>query len=237
MFDFHCHFFKNEEVDWFILNNGLNPETNRKVLSLNRPNYFKALGIHPTEVMKLTEDKIENELYFIEEKLKNKEIQAIGEVGLDYYWNKDPKVIQFQQELLERFIDLAETYKVPLVIHSREAEEDITNIIQTVRDDVPIVLHSFNYSRLDLVEELLDYNTYFTVSFAYSKKFSYFVDKLPIERILTESDYPYKSHGRTLELVKKFLPKTLEKIAEIKKLNKEEVEKIIDENSLKLLKQ
>ncbi|MEO2154328.1 MAG: TatD family hydrolase [Nanoarchaeota archaeon] len=235
MFDFHCHFFNNENVKWFILNNGLNPETNRKVLNLDKKNYFKALGIHPTEVLKLTEDKIENELYFIEEKLKNKEIHAIGEVGLDYYWNKDPKIISFQKELFERFIDLAEKYKVPLVVHSREAEEDIVDLITTMSETFPVVLHSFNYSRLDLVEDLLDYNTYFTVSFTYSKKFNYFVEKLPIEKILIESDYPYKSHGKTLELVKKFLPKTIEKIAEIKKIEKKEAEKIIDKNSFEVL--
>jgi len=231
MFDFHCHFFNNEKVDYFVLNTGLDIETNRKVLNSE---YYKALGIHPTQVLNIREDNVENELYFIEELLKKKKINAIGEVGLDYKFSKDPKIINWQKELFERFLELSEIYKVPIVIHSREAEEDIKNILETYYD-LKIVLHSFNYSRLDLVEDLIDMNCYFTISFSYSKKLKFFIEKIPLNQILIESDYPFKSHGKTLEIAKKFLFSTIELISEIKNLNFEEVEKIIDKNSFELL--
>ncbi len=231
MFDFHCHFFNNEKVEWFVLNTGLNPETNKKVLESG---YFKALGIHPTEVLNWKEDQIEVELYNIENLLKEKKINAIGEVGLDFKFSKDPKIVDWQKELFERFLELAENYDVPIIIHSREAEEEVSEILKTYYN-LKAVLHSFNYSRLDLVEDLVEEGYYFTISFAYTKKLNYFIEKIPIEQILVESDYPFKSHGKTLDLIKKFLPKTIEKISEIKNLDKKETEKIIDENSFKLL--
>ncbi len=232
MFDFHCHFFNNEKVEWYVLNTGLNPETNKKVIDSY---YFKALGIHPTEVLKWKENEIEEEIYYIEEFLKNKKIHAIGEVGLDFKFSKDPKIKEWQKELFERFLELGEKYKVPVIIHSREAEEEVTNILQTYYS-IKAVLHSFNYSRLDLVENLVEEGYYFTISFAYSKKLDYFIKKIPLGQILIESDYPFKSHGRKIELIKEFLPKTIEKIALLKGLTPEEAEKIIDNNSLKLLK-
>ena len=237
MFDFHCHFFNNEKVNWFVLNHGLNPKTNRIVLNSKKENYFVALGIHPLEVTKLGEDEIESELYFIEEKLKKEEIEAIGETGLDYFWIKDPKYKDFQKELFERFIELAEKYKKPLVIHSREAEEEVLQMIETI-DNTKVVLHSFNYRKEDLLKKV-DYldNVFFTVSFSYSKKFKEFIEKTPIEKILIESDYPYKRISKTLDEAKVFMEKTIELIAEIKGLEKEEAEKIIDKNSFLVLNQ
>jgi TatD DNase family protein len=237
MFDFHCHFFNNEKVSWYILNNGLNPKTNRIVLNSKKENYFVALGIHPIEVTKLGEDEIENELYFIEEKLKKNEIDAIGEVGLDYFWIKDPKYKDFQKELFERFIELAEKYKKPIVIHSRDAEEDVISMIEST-DNLKIVLHSFNYRKEELTKRIIDYfdNVYFTVSFSYSKKFKSFINNLPLERTLLESDYPYKKISKTVEDAKKFMERTIELIGEIKGIPKEEVEKILDNNSFNLLK-
>ncbi|HIQ50856.1 MAG TPA: hypothetical protein EYH54_02700 [Nautiliaceae bacterium] len=237
MFDFHCHLFNNEKIEWFALNHGLNPKTNRIVLNSKKDKHFVALGIHPLEVTKLGEDEIENELYFIEEKLKKGEIQAIGETGLDYFWIKEPKYKDFQRELFERFIELAEEYKKPLVVHSREAEEEIVAMIETI-DKVEVVLHSFNYRKEELVKKVLDSldNAYFTVSFSYSKKFKNFIKKIPIEKILLESDYPYKKISKTLKDAEIFMKKTIEIISEVKGLEREEVEKILDKNSFSVLK-
>jgi len=112
---------KNEVV--FILENGLNSRTNQIVLE-NSEKYevvYAALGLHPTEVVKLSYEEVERELEFI--KNKSESILAIGEVGLDFYWIKDRELQAYEKKVFELFLSLAESLGKPVVVHSRQAEK------------------------------------------------------------------------------------------------------------------
>ena len=123
-----------------ILTAGINPETNRKALQIaEKYDIVKpCLGIYPIQTLQkeidsgdypLKENKfdIDEEIRFIE-KNKNK-ITAVGEVGLDYFWIKDKQ--KEQKELFEKMISLAEKINKPIIVHSRKAEEDAVNILQS----------------------------------------------------------------------------------------------------------
>src|SRR3989338_9148035 len=120
----------------FIINNGLNSESNRKTLefaekySIVRP----ALGLHPTELANFSEEKIAEEIGFI--KNNRKKIVAVGEVGLDYYWIKDAEKRKFQKKVFEKFIGLASELEKPLIVHSRDAENDVIEILENTKAKV-----------------------------------------------------------------------------------------------------
>lgn len=151
--DTHCHLYKEyyddileiikeaekDNVNYFIVD-GCDDKSNKEVLNLVKfSNIYGTLGIHPENV-----EKYRNEdLVFLEENLTNKKIIAIGEIGLDYHYSKDNK--EQQKELFRKQLELAQKYKMPVVIHSRDATEDTINILK----EFPLVkgvIHSFSGS-------------------------------------------------------------------------------------------
>ncbi|CDF20013.1 hydrolase TatD family [Clostridium sp. CAG:609] len=151
--DTHCHIFKsdydnidevlnnasNNNVKYYI-NNGSDREYNKEVLELVKEydNMYGALGIHPETVDDYSLDDIE----FIKNNLSNKKIVAIGEIGLDYHYTKENKDEQIK--LLEMQLSLAEEYNLPVIIHSRDATEDIINTLK--KFNCRGTIHSFSGS-------------------------------------------------------------------------------------------
>lgn len=150
--DTHCHLFKEyyENIDLIINNakevnvtrmivSGCDANSNKEVLELiNKENIYGTIGIHPEEVKNYTQEDLD----FIEKNLNNSKIVAIGEIGLDYYYEKDTK--EEQIKLFEYQLSLAEKYKMPVVVHSREATEDTINCLKKYK--VQGVIHSFSGS-------------------------------------------------------------------------------------------
>lgn len=151
--DTHCHIFKeyyeniNEILEAAknvginrIINNGCDTKSNYEVINLcnKYENVYGAIGIHPENVESYSND----DLKYIEENLNNQKIIAIGEIGLDYHYTKDNK--EKQIELFERQLKIAETYNIPVIVHSREATEDTINCIKKYK--VKGVIHSFSGS-------------------------------------------------------------------------------------------
>ncbi len=151
--DTHCHIFKeyyeniNEILETAknvginrIINNGCDTKSNYEVINLcnKYENVYGAIGIHPENVESYSND----DLKYIEENLNNQKIIAIGEIGLDYHYTKDNK--EKQIELFERQLKIAETYNIPVIVHSREATEDTINCIKKYK--VKGVIHSFSGS-------------------------------------------------------------------------------------------
>ena len=151
--DTHCHIYKEyyKNIDNIIknaqtlnitrmINNGCDAKSNKEVLTLinKYPNMYGALGIHPEVVDTYTKE----DLLFIEKNIKNKKVIAIGEIGLDYHYTKDNK--EKQIDLFESQSKLAEKYKLPVIIHSREATEDTINILK--KYNITGVIHSFSGS-------------------------------------------------------------------------------------------
>lgn len=243
--DIHCHLDSKEfepDLDLVIqrakdqglkviINNGLNIETNKKTLELSKKYKIikAALGLYPIDAQSLELNKIEETLNHIT-KNKNK-IIAIGEVGLDFSYQPD---IKKQIQIFNKIIFLCERIKKPIIVHSREAEKEVLEILSSSNIKYKI-LHSFSGSK-EIIREAEKNNFYFSIppSIVRSSNFQTLVDMVPISRIITESDSPYlgiKSHERNEPAN---ISHTIKKISEIKRLNVDEVKNIIFSNYQKI---
>jgi len=234
-----------------IIVSGTNTNANKQVLEMAKKykdkfdGIFKvSLGIHPIDGMGLSEGEtgipkqegpidLDKEFKFIEEN-KDK-ILAIGEVGLDYHWDKDHH--EEQKEMFRKIIKFAIKLNKPLVIHTWEAEEDCINILEEETKDkdgkskVPIVLHCFG-GRKSLITRGKELGYYFTVPPSILKNGSYqtLVKKVGLNRLLTETDAPWQSPERDMINEPANVALTVKKIAEILDISVKEVEEQIWKN-------
>ena len=105
---------------------------------------YAAIGIHPSNISDLTEEVFE----WIREKAAWEKTVAIGEIGLDYYWDKEPAVQQAQREAFVRQLQLADDTGLPLIIHSRDAAEDTMRIMKEhYAERIPGVIHGYSYTK------------------------------------------------------------------------------------------
>ena len=173
---------------------GADPEDldRAKWISENYKNVFFAAGVHPYE-----KDKFDEDLLF--KYLIHPKCVAVGECGLDYYRlpkeeNEKIKEKNEQKEIFKKHIEIAKEVKKPLIVHIREASFDSKEIlIENGAKEVGGVLHCFNASEILL--ELSDYNFYFgiggVITFKNAKKLVNILPKIPLDRILIETDSPY----------------------------------------------
>ena len=153
LIDTHCHLYSEyySDIDDIVnlakksnvnilINNGCDSKSNKEVIDLldKYKNMYGAIGIHPEEV----DNYSLNDIKFIEKNLNNKKVVAIGEIGLDYHYSKENK--EKQIKLFELQLDIANKYKVPVIIHSRDATEDTINILR--KYNIKGVIHSFSGS-------------------------------------------------------------------------------------------
>jgi len=245
----HCYF--KDDIDEvienakkanikIILTAGINPEANRKSLEIAKKyNIVKpCLGIYPIQLKqnnsndetleqknKLKYDSnydginIDEEIKFIE-KNKNK-IIAISEIGLDYHWYKDK--IKEQQKLFEKMVSLAERLRKPVIIHSRKAEEDCIEMLQSSKLK-KIVMHCFT-GRKTLVKKIIDNGWFLTAptSIVRSTQFQENAKLIPITQIFCETDSPYLSPFKDKRNEPAFVAEAYKKLAEIKKMEFDEV--------------
>ena len=169
---------------------GVNVASIETVLQVCRahPGYcFPALGLHPEDV----KADWQEQLAIVENAIRahHNELVAIGEIGLDYYWDKTFK--EEQQEVLRRQLLLARELNLPVILHNREATEDIIRIVREVGGRG--VFHCFNGSR-ETAQQILDMGFYIGIGGVLTFKNSKLAEKLenvPLERILLETDAPY----------------------------------------------
>jgi TatD DNase family protein len=196
---------------------------------------YAALGVHPSELELMNEDV----LHQIRSLSTWEKTVAIGEIGLDYYWEKDEKARENQQYFFIRQLELAGETNLPVIIHSRDAAEDTLKIMKDHAQGIPGVIHCYSYSP-ELAREYIRMGYYIgvggVVTFKNAKKLVETVKETPMERILLETDSPYlapephrghRNDSRELVFVR-------DKIAEIKGITPEEVEQITWENALRL---
>ncbi|MCI9022523.1 MAG: TatD family hydrolase [Eubacterium sp.] len=210
-----------------IVNAGASIETTEKGIRLAEkyPFVYAAAGVHPSETAQLDEDS------FV--RLKKLAIHpktvAVGEIGLDYYWDKEPDVQEKQRYWFRRQLELAAQLGLPVIIHSRDASADTLAIMKEACDmHIPGVIHCFSYS----VETALEYVSmgYYigvggVVTFKNAKKLKEAVEKIPLANILLETDCPYMApepyRGKRNSSL--YLPYIAAKIAEIKGMTQQEV--------------
>ncbi|MDP1695956.1 MAG: TatD family hydrolase [archaeon] len=211
-----------------IVNNGANPEGNRETLEL--ASKFKeiraALGFHPTEVS----SSIDDEIKFIN---KNRsKIVALGEVGMDF--SSDATDEEKQREDFQKIIDLSLKIKIPMMVHSRKAEEAVIKMLEYSKAK-KVVMHCFS-GNMKLVKKIIENKWMLSIpaSVKYNAHFQKVVEITPITQLLCETDSPYLHPDRKENNEPAFVVEAYKKIAEIKKLKIEEVEKIIEGNYNKM---
>ena len=153
---------------------------------------YAAVGIHPEEVEPMTaatDDQLA--AWAAQEK-----VVAIGEIGLDYYWEKDEEKRALQRAIFVRQLDLARQLRLPVCIHDREAHGDMMKILKTEGRGLRGVLHCYSGS-WEMAAELLKGDWYFGIdgplTYKNAAKLPEIVQHLPAERILVETDSPYLS--------------------------------------------
>jgi TatD DNase family protein len=195
---------------------------------------YAAVGWHPVDAIDMTEE----DLQWIEELSNHPKVVAIGEMGLDYHWDKSPKDVQM--EVFRKQIRLAKKVGLPIIIHNREATADIVNILKEEEASrVGGIMHCFSGSA-ETALECINMNFYISlggpVTFKNAKKPKEVAAAVPLDRLLIETDCPYLAphpyRGKRNE--PSYVKLVAEQIAEIKQLTIEEVSQATTENAKKL---
>lgn len=221
-----------------IINVSANLESleNTRKLMEEYPFIYGAFGLHPDEVGDLNEDVMAR----MRELCRMEKAVAVGEIGLDYYWDKENH--EKQQYWFRRQIALAREEKLPMIIHSREAATDTLRVMKEEKsEEIGGVIHCFSYS-VEMAEEYLNMGFYLgiggVVTFKNAKKIKEVVQMAPMERILLETDSPYLApvpyRGKRNSSL--YLPYVVREIAEIKGISEEEVMETTEKNAVRLFR-
>ena len=220
-----------------ILNCASSYESIEKTYNLTIENDFiyGALGIHPENADEFNAD-VENEIIKLIN--TNHKIIAIGEIGLDYYWEENPSK-EVQQEVFRKQMQLAEKLNLPVVIHDRDAHGDTLNIIKEF-PNVKGIVHCFSGSA-EFAIECIKLGYYIgiggVVTFKNAKKLIDVVNKIPLDRILVETDAPYMAPvpNRGKRNKSDYIAYIIEQIAQIKGIGPKEVNLTVNNNFKELI--
>ena len=218
-----------------IINSGASVDSTKKTVELAEkyPNVYAAVGVHPTDAEELDETFLE----WMKEKAAWEKTVAIGEIGLDYYWEKEPEVQANQRYWFKRQLELAKEVDLPVIVHSRDAAADTIQILKDVKEwNLKGVIHCYSYSK-EMALEFIKMGYYIgvggVITFKNAKKLVETVEVIPLERILLETDCPYMApepfRGKRNSSL--YLPYVVQKIAEIKGISIEEVERVTEANA------
>jgi TatD DNase family protein len=249
LFDTHAHLNAEEykedldEVISRALEAGV---TNMVVVGFDRPTIEKAMelvdrydflyasvGWHPVDAIDMTEE----DLVWIEELAAHPKVVALGEMGLDYHWDKSPKDIQ--KVVFRKQIQLARKVHLPIIIHNREATADIIEILKEEKaDEVGGIMHCFSGSP-ETARECVNMNFYISlggpVTFKNAKRPKEVAAEIPLDKLLIETDCPYLTphpfRGKRNE--PSYVKLVAEQIAEIKEITYEEVAEVTSKNAKK----
>lgn len=247
LFDTHVHLNAeqfSEDLNEVIDRARMEGVQNMVVVGFDRPTILKAMelieeydfiyasiGWHPVDAI----DMRDEDLVWIEELAKHPKVVAIGEMGLDYYWDKSPKDVQ--QDVFRKQIQLAKKLKLPIVIHNREATADIVTILKEENAaEVGGIMHCFSGS-VEVAKECVEMNFYISlggpVTFKNAKKPKEVAQEIPLNKLLIETDCPYLAphpyRGKRNE--PSYVKLVAEQIAELKGLSYEEVSQVTTENA------
>lgn len=211
---------------------GYNLETSKEAIKIAQThnNLYATVGISPNDLDE------EINLEEIERIAKNEKVVAIGEIGLDYYWNKENK--EKQIDIFKKQIEIANKLNLPIVIHTREAVSDTIDILKNqVKANQTGVFHCCPLN-VELIKEAIKLGYYISfsgnITFKSSKNADKCITEVPLDRILIETDSPYMSpepfrgqrnDSRRVELVAR-------KIAEAREKTIEDIAKITYENAM-----
>ncbi len=242
--DTHMHLARNDDIDSvikdsknnkveYLIISGCDKEGINDALEIisNYENIYATIGFHPSEVDKVTDDDIS---WLKDLITNNKKIVGLGEIGLDYYYGKENKSEQLN--LFEKQLFVAEQLDIPVVIHTRDAFKDTYDMLKKFK--VKGVIHCFNGS-MEVANLYINLGYYLgiggVITFKNSK-LNEVIENIDLSHLVLETDSPYLSpepyRGQTNS--PKNIPIIAEKIANIKKVCTEKVEKITSNNACQI---
>jgi TatD DNase family protein len=216
-----------------VTNIGASLATSQNTIELTKkyPFVYGAIGVHPNEVEDLNEDGIA----WLKENSGLPKIVAVGEIGLDYYWDEPGREVQKKWFL--RQLELAREVKLPVVIHSRDAAKDTLDIMKSFHsENLGGVIHCFSYTK-EMAREYLNMGFFLgiggVVTFKNAKKLKEVVEYMPMEQMVLETDCPYLSpvpnRGKRNSSLN--LPYVVEEVARLKGISVDEVIEITNRNA------
>lgn len=249
-FDTHAHYdwneFDNDRIELFekfnknlsgLVNIGINIESSKKVIEYSEKYkyMFFSIGIHPMEVEKENSIKLIEQLIKTEIKKPASKLVAIGETGLDYHFNYP---IEKQKEYFINQINLANKYNLPIIIHSRDSQEDVKKILTENPVTKSGIMHCYS-GTTEMSKDFINMGYYLGVGGPITRyvDIQKTVKITPIEKIVIETDSPvlppepFEKHSRNNSL---YLSYIVKKIAEIKELSEEDVIKYTTNNACKI---
>ncbi|OEK09251.1 hydrolase TatD [Flavivirga aquatica] len=196
---------------------------------------FLMMGVHPTHV----KDNYKDELKHVEEMLAKRKFYAVGEIGIDLYWDKS--TLSIQQEAFKYQIQLAKKYKLPIVIHCRDAFDEVFEVLESEKsEDLFGVFHCFT-GTFEQAYQAISYNMKLGiggVSTFKNGKIDKFLSEIDLEHIVLETDSPYLAptpyRGKRNESV--YIIKVLEKLSYIYNRSEEDIAAITTQNSKNVFK-
>ncbi len=250
IFDTHAHYDDeafNEDRDGVlgalreagieaVVNVGASLESTRRTLELaeSYPFIYGAAGVHPSESGELTEADIQ----WLEKLTGREKVVAVGEIGLDYYWEEPDH--ETQKKWFVRQLALARKVKLPVIIHSRDAAKDTLDIMKAEHsEEIGGVIHCFSYGK-EMAREYLNMGFFLgiggVVTFRNGKKLKEVVEYAPLDRLVLETDCPYlapvPNRGKRNSSLN--LPYVAEEIAALKGITPEQVTEATWENAKRL---
>lgn len=215
-----------------IVEIGASMESSRNAIRLAEqyPFVYAAVGVHPDNVGELNEETFEE----LEKMCSHEKVVAVGEIGLDYHWDTEPREIQ--KQWFVRQLELARKMQLPVNIHSRDAAEDTLEIMKEYGEGLGGIIHCFSYSK-EMAKEYVRMGFAIgvggVVTFKNGRKLKEIVMELPLEKIVLETDCPYlapePNRGRRND--SRNIHYVAEQIAELKNMDKETVVKQTENNA------
>ena len=251
LFDTHCHLNDPQLIDKVdeVMENaikagithflvvGWDKESSFLAVKLAKQyeNVYAAVGFHPCNIENLSDEDFFETLNLC----KEEKVVAIGEIGLDYHWVKDPKGQEKQKEYFIKQIQFANEHNMPIIIHNRDAFNDCLNILKNNKPQHSGVMHCYSGS-VELLNDVFNLNLLIgldgPVTFTNAKTPKAVAEEVPLEKLLLETDCPYLSphplrgtinEPRNLRLV-------LDEIANLKGLSKKHIASVTFDNACKL---
>ena len=254
IFDTHAHYDDKafdedrEEMLASLPENGIGNVVNvcasinslRRIIPLTEkyPYVWGAAGVHPDYAEEMTEETLEE----IRKVLQHEKILAVGEIGLDYYWHKEPENHKRQQEMFRAQMDIAREEKIPFMIHSRDAAEDTLMIVKEYMQKGMYggIMHCYSYG-LEHAREYVKMGLFLgiggVVTFTNGRKLKEVVHEIPLDNLVLETDCPYLAPVpyRGKRNCSLYLPYVVQAIAELKGVPADEVIRVTEENARRLL--
>lgn len=252
IFDTHAH-YDSEQFDedrdtilWevhrqgvgAIVNVGASYESCFRVPELAKqyPFMYAAVGVHPDEVGDLNEESFAR----MKEQFGHEKVIAVGEIGLDYYWDNEPR--ELQKKWFIRQLQLAKELGLPVLVHSREAAADTMDIMKEHAGGLKGVIHCYSYSKemaLEYVKMGFHIGVGGVVTFKNGKKLKTVVEAVPLDSIVLETDCPYMAPEpfRGKRNNSSYIKYVAQEIARLKGVSYEEVLVRTEENARKMLGQ